>query len=64
MATARQFAILSAAQRDHETILECLKRGEGARVEALMREHCHLAIENIRLFREEIDLAKRDPRPR
>ncbi|QUD89643.1 GntR family transcriptional regulator [Phenylobacterium montanum] len=50
-ATRRQYAILLAAQRHHETVLACLVRGEGARAEALMREHCFLAVENITLFR-------------
>jgi len=54
-ATRRQFLILQAAQRHHETILQCLLGGEGARVEALMREHCFLAIENISLFRSGIE---------
>lgn len=54
-ATHRQYAILAAAQRHHETILRCLLRGEGARVESLMREHCFLAIENITLFRSGLD---------
>jgi GntR family transcriptional regulator of vanillate catabolism len=60
-ATRRQFLILQAAQRDHETILQCLLRGEGARAEALMREHCFLAIENIRLFRSGIEGANGRP---
>jgi GntR family transcriptional regulator of vanillate catabolism len=60
-ATEKQYAILRAAQHDHETILACLKRGEGARVEALMREHCYLAIENIGLFRNGIELGARRP---
>ncbi len=34
-------------------------RGEGARVEPLMREHCFLAIENIKLFRAGIDTSAR-----
>lgn len=54
-ATHRQFAILASAQRDHEAVLKCLVRGEGARAEALMREHCFLAIENIKLFRAGVE---------
>ena len=54
-ATRRQYAILAAAQHDHETVLKCLVRGEGARAEALMREHCFLAIENIKLFRSGLE---------
>lgn len=56
-ATHRQYAILSAAQRHHEAILSCLVKRESARVEALMREHCFLAIENISLFRAGLDAA-------
>jgi len=52
-ATRRQYALLATAQRQHETILRCLKTGESARVEALMREHCLIAMENIALFRPE-----------
>lgn len=54
-ATQRQYSILFAAQKQHETIVQCLVRGEGARVEALMREHSYLAIENINLFRSGIE---------
>jgi GntR family transcriptional regulator of vanillate catabolism len=60
-ATRGQFLILQAAQRHHETILQCLLRGEGARVEALMREHCFLAIENINLFRSGVEGANGRP---
>jgi GntR family transcriptional regulator of vanillate catabolism len=60
-ATRRQFLILQAAQRHHETILQCLLRGEAARAEALMREHCFLAIENISLFRSGIEGANGRP---
>jgi GntR family transcriptional regulator of vanillate catabolism len=60
-ATRRQFPILMAAQRHHETILKCLLRGEGARAEALMREHCFLAIENINLFRSGLEGANGRP---
>jgi GntR family transcriptional regulator of vanillate catabolism len=58
-ATEKQYAILCNAQSQHETILRCLMRGEGARVEPLMREHCFLAIENIKLFRAGIDTSAR-----
>jgi GntR family transcriptional regulator of vanillate catabolism len=60
-ATRRQYAILSAAQRHHEALLRCLTRGEGARAEALMREHCFLAIENITLFRSGVDNGNGQP---
>lgn len=52
----RQYDVLYMAQRQHETILHCLRRGEGARVEALMREHAYAAVENILLFQAAIPL--------
>jgi GntR family transcriptional regulator of vanillate catabolism len=51
VATRRQFAILREAQHQHEIILDCLLQGAGSRVEAMMREHSFVAIENISLFR-------------
>jgi GntR family transcriptional regulator of vanillate catabolism len=59
VATRRQFAILRQAQHQHEVIFECLLQGAGSRVEAMMREHSFVAIENISLFRS----ALRQPVP-
>lgn len=52
LATKRQYEILFIAQKQHEAILNALRRGESARVEALMREHAHVAFENIELFKD------------
>jgi len=48
--TQRRSSVLIEAQRQHRAILRCLVNREGARVEALLREHCYLAIENIGLI--------------
>lgn len=48
---AQQFTVLRRAQQQHEIVLAGLLGREGARVEALMREHAYVAIENIALFR-------------
>lgn len=48
---AQQFNVLRRAQQQHEIVLAGLLGREGARVEALMREHAYAAIENIALFR-------------
>ena len=37
---------LTLAHKDHERIVSALERGEGARVEALMREHAYVSREN------------------
>lgn len=50
-ALAQQYTVLRRAQQQHETLLAGLLNREGARVEALMREHAYVAIENIALFR-------------
>lgn len=49
-----QYGIFLAAHRHHMAVLNCLKTGEGARAEALMREHSFLAADNIALFRQEL----------
>lgn len=46
--------ILSQAQIQHCQILDALEKGQGARVEALMREHALIARSNIVLFRSAI----------
>lgn len=40
-------AALAEAQRDHERLLEALRKGEGTRAEFLMREHALLPLANI-----------------
>lgn len=41
--------ILTIAQHQHHCVVEAVERGEGARAEALMREHAVLAIRNLKL---------------
>lgn len=48
-ARERQFAMLMYAHRQHHAIADALKKGEGARVEALMKEHTHISKESLNL---------------
>ncbi len=50
----RQFDVLFLAQKQHEAIFRALRDADASRAEALMREHSHAAIDNIRLFRAAI----------
>lgn len=43
-----EFGYIQRAQSDHEDILAALLAGEGARAEALMREHAHRSRDNKR----------------
>lgn len=43
-----EYRFIARAQQDHEDIVGALRRGEGARVEALMREHAWRSRENKR----------------
>ncbi|MDB5965719.1 MAG: GntR family transcriptional regulator [Polaromonas sp.] len=43
-----EFRFIQRAQGDHEDVLAALKAGEGARAEALMREHAHRSRNNKR----------------
>lgn len=52
---------LSYAHRQHHYIVEALERGEGARVESLMREHVTPVKENLNL--EGMHDIRRAPRP-
>jgi len=45
----RMHGTLSYAHRQHHAIVSALERGEGARVEALMREHTNAVKENLNL---------------
>ncbi|MFP3551772.1 GntR family transcriptional regulator [Paraburkholderia sp. SIMBA_049] len=45
----RQFAMLSYAHRQHHAIVNALVNGEGARVDALMKEHTHISKESLNL---------------
>jgi GntR family transcriptional regulator of vanillate catabolism len=44
------YPLLRRAHDDHVSMLEALTRGEGARVEALLREHAYRSRENKRLL--------------
>ncbi|MBI1778007.1 MAG: GntR family transcriptional regulator [Proteobacteria bacterium] len=50
----RHREILARAQIEHRSILEALHRREGARAEALLREHALRAKQNVLLFRAAI----------
>jgi GntR family transcriptional regulator of vanillate catabolism len=43
-----EYRFIQRAQGDHEDVLTALKAGEGARAEALMREHAHRSRNNKR----------------
>lgn len=43
-----EFGFIQRAQSDHEDVLTALLAGEGARAEALMREHAHRSRDNKR----------------
>ena len=43
-----EYRFIQRAQSDHEDVLAALKAGEGARVEALMREHAYRSRNNKR----------------
>jgi GntR family transcriptional regulator of vanillate catabolism len=43
-----EFSFIQRAQSDHEDVLAALAAGEGARAEALMREHAHRSRDNKR----------------
>ena len=46
------FASLTRAQEQHHAILDAIEAREGARAEALMREHARLARSNLNFLRE------------
>ena len=46
----QQFELLRLSQFQHEAVLDALKRGQGSRVEALMREHSRQTLANITLY--------------
>jgi GntR family transcriptional regulator of vanillate catabolism len=48
-ARERQFIMLMYAHRQHHAITGALLNGEGARVEALMKEHTHISKESLNL---------------
>ncbi|HLX02176.1 MAG TPA: GntR family transcriptional regulator [Trinickia sp.] len=48
-AKARQFTMLAYAHHQHHAIVSALVNGEGARVEALMKEHTYISKESLNL---------------
>ncbi|MFP4891834.1 GntR family transcriptional regulator [Paraburkholderia sp. EG304] len=48
-ARERQFMMLMYAHRQHHAIVDALKQREGARVDALMKEHTHISKESLNL---------------
>jgi GntR family transcriptional regulator of vanillate catabolism len=58
----RMHGTLLYAHRQHHSIVSALERGEGARVEALMREHTNPVKENLNL--QEGGAESRDSKPR
>src|SRR5215468_12104771 len=59
---AGMYATLAYAHRQHHCIVSALERGEGARVEALMREHTNPVKENLNL--PEVSAQLREAKPR
>lgn len=53
--------ILLVGQVQHRSILEAISEGDGARAEALAREHARLARRNLRMAQERLDLAHQVP---
>jgi len=56
------YATLAYAHRQHHYIVSALERGEGARVEALMREHTNPVKENLNIAGRAGEV--RDAKPR
>ena len=50
----QHYAILRRAQEDHVMLVEIMRRNQGARAEALMREHALVAARNIMLFEKSL----------
>ncbi len=46
----RHREVMRSAQGDHQEIVSALRKHQGARVEALMREHARRALVNVELF--------------
>ncbi|MFT5775462.1 GntR family transcriptional regulator [Hyphomonas sp.] len=58
---SERFEILKYGQHQHAAILEAIELGEGARAEALAREHARLARRNLATAHTRMDLAGRVP---
>src|SRR6516165_6235391 len=59
---AGMYATLAYAHRQHHYIVSALERGEGARVEALMREHTNPVKENLNISARAAELSEAKPR--
>ena len=61
-----EYRFIQRAQTDHEDVLAALLAGEGARAEALMREHAHRSRNNKRelIARMQAPAAGKEPRGR
>jgi len=46
----RHREVMRLAQSDHQQIVTALRKRQGARVDAIMREHAHRALINVELF--------------
>ena len=55
-ARQQQYMMLAYAHRQHHAIVGALLKGEGARVEALMKEHTHISKESLNLSAEHLHL--------
>ncbi|MBN3857221.1 GntR family transcriptional regulator [Paraburkholderia sp. Ac-20340] len=55
-ARQQQYMMLAYAHRQHHAIVGALLKGEGARVEALMKEHTHISKESLNLSVENLHL--------
>jgi GntR family transcriptional regulator, vanillate catabolism transcriptional regulator len=55
-ARERQFMMLFYAHRQHHAIVGALMLGEGARVEALMKEHTHISKESLNMSADRLHL--------
>jgi GntR family transcriptional regulator of vanillate catabolism len=48
--TERHWEVMRLAQSDHQQIVTALRKRQGTRVDALMREHARRALFNVELF--------------
>ena len=51
-AIPQSMTVLTIAQDQHRCVIEAIEAGEGARAEAIMREHSRLAMRNLRNVRD------------
>lgn len=58
------YTVLQYAHRQHHAIVRALERGEGSRVEALMREHANPVKENLDMAQATVDMRAEASGPR